>query len=228
MKRFFAINAAAIFLLLIPAALAENGKLDHVLSKMQEVSSKLVSIRATMEQVKVRRQVGGKESYTGDLIFKHLGGRKDKVRIDYRKTNQVVALDSDTITLYQPKINQIFITCRSTLASRHPDYSFITALYASVPELKTRYSIAYLRDEPFEQINTSVLEMIPKNKSAEIKTTLWVSQQTWMPIRFQVIEQDGDVTTLTLRDVVKDQNINNEEFRVTPKAGTRKKTERCG
>ena len=227
MRRFILIGTFAVLLFPLPAARGANGKLDEVLSRMQEASKKLVSIRATMEQVKQHTQIGGQENYTGDMIFKHLGRGKDKVRINYRKTNQVVAVDGDKIMLYQPKINQVFITCRSALASQHPDYAFITALYASVDELKERYAIAYLRDEQFEQINTSVLEMTPKSKSAEVKTTLWVSRVTWMPIRFQVIERNKDVTTLTLRDIARNSLIKDDEFRLTWPSRTNVSKESC-
>ncbi len=226
MRRFFLI-VPTFFLLVLPAAHGANEKLDEILSSMQDSAGKLTSIRAAMEQETLHTQIGGTETYNGDLIFKHLGAGKDKVRINYHKTLQVVAVDGNRVILYQPRINQVFITCRSALAAEHPDFSFITALYASVAELKARYAIAYQRDEVFEQVNTSVLEMTPRGKSGEVKTTLWISRQTWMPIKFQVTARNKDVTTLTLRNVVKNQNIKDDAFRVNWPSSTKKKEEDC-
>ena len=228
MRRIISTIATVCFMTagsMTPAAIARDEKLDQVLGRMQESAKMLKTIKARIQQDKLHTQTGGREVYKGKLIFKRLGSKHDKVRIDYEKTDHVVALEGEKITLYQPRVNQAFITCRSALVRDHPDFSFITALYASVGELKATYTISYVRDDTFEGAGMSVLELVPRVTLAERKTVMWVNQQSWMPIRFEVTERNGDVTTLILRDIVKNQVIDDRQFHVSVKPGTKEHKE---
>src|SRR5262249_62406301 len=92
-----------------------DDKADQILRQMHEKSRKLTTIQASIVQLK-RFQIGAKETYTGQLYFKHEGPNKDKIRITYRSGGEVtndLLIDGDKIILYQPRIKQAIITSRT-------------------------------------------------------------------------------------------------------------------
>jgi len=199
-----------------------NGKLDEVLANMERVARTVKTIEADMRQEKRDVQIGGKEVYAGRILFLHAGKSTDKLRIDYSiPQGQVVAVDGNKITLYQPAINQVILTTRSAQASQNQEFSFIATPYKSVPELKTQYNIVYVGDEPAGSAAAAKLELTPKGASSAKKLTLWVEQSTWLPIKYQVVETNNNVTTFTLSNVRINGGLKGDPFKVTTAAGTK-------
>jgi outer membrane lipoprotein-sorting protein len=198
------------------AASKANGKLDEILSNMERAARNITTIEADMFQEKRNMQIGGKEIYSGRIFFRH--DRKcDKVRINYdRPQGQVVAVLCDEIYLYQPSINQMIVTSRRAQAAKNQEFSFIATPYKSVPELKSQYNIAYIGDEQ----GAAKLDLTPKGKSSVEKLTLWVDQGSWLPIKYQVIEKTHNITTFTLNNLKKNQNLS-VDFKVKVAAGTK-------
>ncbi len=197
-----------------------NGKLDEVLANMERAARTIKTIEADMLQEKRDLQIGGKEVYSGKIFFLH-DKNCDKVRINYdRPPGQVVAVLCNEIDLYQPSINQMIITSRQAQASKNQEFSFIATPYTSVPQLKSQYNIAYLGDEQLGSNSTAKLELTPKRKSSVQKLTLWVDQSSWLPIKYQVVEKNNNVTTFTLSNLKKNQKIS-LEFKVTVPRGTK-------
>lgn len=204
-----------------PAASA-NGKLDEVLANMERAARSIKTIEADMGQEKRDRQIGGKEVYAGRIFFSHTGKNADKVRINYsRPPGQVVAVVGNEIILYQPAINQVIITTRQAQASKNQEFSFIATPYKSVPELKTQYNIVYIGDEQIESNSTAKLELTPKSKSSVQKLTLWINQSSWLPIRYQVVENNNNVTTFTLSNMKLNGGLSAGAFKVTWSPGTK-------
>jgi outer membrane lipoprotein-sorting protein len=198
-----------------------NGKLDEVLANMERVARTVKTIEADMLQEKRDMQIGGKEVYSGRIFFLH--DRKcDKVRINYdRPPGQVVAVLCNEILLYQPSIKQVILTTRQAQASKNQEFSFIATPYKSVPELKSQYNIVYVGEEPVGSSSTAKLDLTPKAKSSVQKLTLWVDESSWLPIKYQVVEKNNNVTTFTLGNMKRNGNLSGDSFKVTWPSGTK-------
>jgi len=198
-----------------------NGKLDEVLANMERAARSIKTIEADMRQEKRDRQIGGKEVYSGRIFFLH-DKKCDKVRINYENPQgQAVAVVCNQIILYQPRINQVILTTRQAQASKNQEFSFIATPYKSVPELKNQYNIVYIGDEQLESNSTAKLELAPKAKSSVQKLTLWVSQSSWLPIRYQVVENNNNLTTFTLSNMKLNGGLSPETFKVSWPSGTK-------
>ena len=128
---------------------------------MQKAAAGIRSIKADLYQEKRLGQLGGKEINNGKLWFKHEGKGSDKVKIEYYrngKPSQVVWVVGNEIWLYQPPINQVIITTRTSQASKNQEFAFIATPYKSVPELKSQYNIVHKGDDG----GNAVLELTPK------------------------------------------------------------------
>lgn len=198
-----------------------NGKLDEVLGNMERAARTIKTIEADMRQEKRDMQIGGKEVYSGKIFFLHEKAC-DKVRINYdNPQGQVVAVLCSQIILYQPSIKQVILTTRQAQASKNQEFSFIATPYKSVPELKSQYNIVYVGDEPVGSSSTAKLDLTPKTKSSVQKLTLWVDQSSWLPIKYQVVENNNNVTTFTLGNMKRNGGISNDSFKVNWPSGTK-------
>lgn len=225
MKRlqlFFVASVLFIAASLSASPVKANGQLDEVLSNMQREAKKIKTIYSRMTQQKRFKQLGGKpETYSGEIFFKHDGPGKDRVRINYDNGQQVSVVGND-ITLYQPSINQAIVTTRSGAAAKNQEFDFIATPYKSVPELKSRYNIEHKGEEQVSGVATVVLELTPKGKSSVQKLVWWVSKTSWLPVKSQVTEANGDLSTFTLEGMQTNGVIGNNRFEIKLKPGTNK------
>jgi outer membrane lipoprotein-sorting protein len=226
MKRLGIFSIAATFLLsasVFSSSAAANGQLDQVLSNMQREAQKITNLYAYMEQVKRNTQIGGREVFKGKIFFKHAGKGKDKVKIEYDiPAGQAVSVVGDEIILYQPSINQAIITSRRSQASQNQEFAFFSTPYSlSSAEIKARYQANHVGEEQVGGTRTSVLELTPKGKSAVKKMKWWVDQTTWLPIKSEVIEQNGDVSTFTLSGMKTNGSMSDGMFKINIPKGTK-------
>jgi outer membrane lipoprotein-sorting protein len=181
----------------LPAAHAgANGKVDEILSNMQKAASIIKTLQATLKQDVRNLELGGTETYNGEVFFRHAGKNADQVRIDYTKpAGRIVVVNGQQIFLYEKSTNQCFITNRNSLASKNQEFSFFATPYSlSTAEMKARYKIAYLKEEG----GTEVLELTPTGESSVRKMKWWVDKGTWLPIKSEMTEKNSEVTTFTL------------------------------
>jgi len=66
-----------------------------------------------------------------------------------------------------------------------------------------------------------VLELTPKAKSAIKKMKWWVDQTTWLPIKSEVVEQNGDISTFTLSDIKTNGAMSDAMFKIKVAKGTK-------
>ena len=223
MKR---INLSLIAVALVCAAsfsiptVEANGQLDEILANMQKAAQGIRSVRADLQAEKRFAGIGGREANNGKIWFKHEGKGSDKVKVEYQRNgvpSQVVWVVGNEIWFWQPTINQVILTTRSSQASKNQEFSFIATPYASVPELKSQYNIVHKGDEGA----AAVLELTPKRPSSVKQLTLWVNKSTWVPNRYQVIEKNGDVSTFVLSNMALNDAIAPAMFRKSWPSGTK-------
>ncbi len=201
MKRISIFFLAAAFFVAASfssSSAAPDGQLDQILAEMQKSGRAIKAVFANMTQEKKNTEIGGKpERYSGQLFFKRVGPGKDKALIKYKVPNgQVVSVSGDEIILYQPQLNQAFITSRRKQASKNKELSFIATPYSSIPELKSQYDISLKSDSA----STAVLELRPKAKSSVKLLTMWVDKSIWLPTKY-VVEDQTSISTFTLSDL---------------------------
>ncbi|HYP27854.1 MAG TPA: outer membrane lipoprotein carrier protein LolA [Blastocatellia bacterium] len=224
MKRFsiFFLVIAALISQVSPAPAGANGQLDQILANMQKNAQGIKTIYAKMTQEKRDPVVGGKEIYRGEIFLKHAGPGNDKVRINYTSpSRQSVSVIGDEIVLYQPNINQAIITSRKAQAAKNQEFSFVGTPYNSVPELKNRYNIVLKGQEQVGGASTAVLELTPKGASAAQKLTMWVDQSTWFPVKYQVVEKNGNVSSFSLSEIRKNTAMGDGLFKIKFADGTK-------
>lgn len=224
MKRInlFLIAVALLMTASFTVSTAEaNGQLDEILANMQRAASGIRTIKADLRQEKqFKGSIGGRQVDNGKIWFKHEGKGSDKVKIEYfrnGKQSQVVWVVGNEIWLYQPPINQVIITTRTTQASKNQEFAFIATPYKSVPELRSQYNIVYKGDDG----GNAVLELTPKRKSSVKQLTLWVSKSDWVPARYQVVESNGDQSTFVLNNMALNNPISNGMFKKDWPGGTK-------
>jgi outer membrane lipoprotein-sorting protein len=161
--------------------------------------------------------------FRGHIFFKHAGKTNDKVLIKYEiPAGQAVSVVGDEITLYQPSINQVIYTSRRSQASQNQEFAFFSTPYSlNSAEIKARYLAAHVGEEQVSGARTSVLELTPKAKSAIKKMKWWVDQTTWLPVKSEVVEQNGDISTFTLSDIKTNVSMSDGMFKIKVAKGTK-------
>ncbi|HXG68342.1 MAG TPA: outer-membrane lipoprotein carrier protein LolA [Blastocatellia bacterium] len=208
--------AAAVF---VPGVRA-NGNLDQILANMQKAAQGLTSLRADIAQEKKNTQLGGPtEKFNGSVVFKRAGRGNEKVRVNYTNGQQVSVIGSQ-ITLYQPSINQAIITSRQKAASKNPEFAFIVTPYTSVPELRSKYNVAYHGDEQVGSSSTAKLELTPKAPSTVKRMLVWVDKSSWLPVQFQVFDQTG-WTLFTFNNLQPNASAPDGDFKIDFAKGTK-------
>jgi outer membrane lipoprotein-sorting protein len=222
---------AGIFLLFArvdrPAsAKAQPQLLTGILNKMEKAHQDLKSLKAEIVLEKINTQIGVTDSEYGQLIYKPgMGTSKQKLRIDYTKPSKdILAVDGDNITYYQPRINQAFKGLASKLSKGKQSglAQFITvALDGSLKSASGKYNISFIKDETVESMMTSVLRLTPKSNDQFNSIDIWVSQQSWIPVRLSVTERNSDVTTVTFKNPQLNANVPNDAFSLNLPGGTK-------
>jgi outer membrane lipoprotein-sorting protein len=200
------------------SARAQDPKLDRILSSMETAARTIKSLQTDISQVKHFGSIGGPDDkVTAKLYFRHEKDNHDKIRIHYDTGNDVL-IQGEQIELYNPKTHQLIKTSRQKQAATSDELSFIATPYASMPQLKSKYTVVLLRDE--QEGRVSVLELTPKGKSSTSKVTLWVNHETWLLEKTLILEQNRDVLTYTLSNVVRNGKLPADAFKLDVPHGT--------
>lgn len=228
MKR--TISLAVVFALLITAGIYQNTQataggqlLTGVLAKMQAAHRNLRSMRADMAQVRHNPQIGSTETDYGSLIYKPGSKGKSKLRIDYSKPDQKsVSVLGENLVFYQPRINQVLKTTISKAAKgKTSSYSALVGLDGSLESLTRDYNVEYVKDELVNGKPTTRLQLTPKASGPFSRIELWVSNEFWLPVQYQMFERNGDSTIVKFTGMEINPNIADAAFNVNIPSGTK-------
>lgn len=228
MKR--TISLAAIFALLLTAGTYQNTRatagsqlLTGVLSKMQTAHRNLRSLRTGMAQVRHNPQIGSTETDYGTLIYKPGAKGKSKMRIDYTRPDQKsVSVLGENLVFYQPRINQVLKTTISKAAKgKTSSYSALVGLDGSLESLTRDYNVDYVKDELVNGKQTTRLQLIPKASGTFSRIDLWVSNEFWLPVQYQMFERNGDSTVVKFTGMEINPTIADAAFNVNIPSGTK-------
>src|SRR5215468_5831423 len=194
MKRFISLAIIAGISLLLAGADRRAGVnaqpqlLTGILNKMEKANQDLKSLKAELVLVRTNTQIDVTETTYGQLIYKPGTKKsKQKLRIDYTKPSKdILAVDGDNYVFYQPRINQAFKGSASKYSKGKQGgiAQFITiALDGSLKSASGKYNISFVKDETIDGAMTSMLRLTPKSSDQFNSIDVWVSQQSWIPVR---------------------------------------------
>ena len=208
------------------SAYAQPQILTGILNKMEKANQDLKSLKAEMILQKTNNQIGVTDSEYGQLIYKPGTSKsKQKLRIDYTKPSQdILAVDGDNYIYYQPRIKQACKGLASKISKGRQGglAQFITiGLNGSLKSASGKYNISFVRDETVEGMLTSMLRLTPKSNDQFTSIDIWVSQQSWLPVRLSVTERNSDVTVITFKNPQLNANLPNNAFSLNLPGGTK-------
>ncbi|MCG3163587.1 MAG: Outer-membrane lipoprotein carrier protein [Acidobacteria bacterium] len=232
MKKFISLAIIAGMLLLMMGAdrradaNAQPQLLTGILNKMEKANQDLKSLKAEMVLQKTNTQIGVTDNEYGQLLYKPGTTRtKQRLRIDYTKPSKdIVSVDGDNFTFYQPRINQAFKGLASKLSKGKQGgfAQFIAVgLNGSLKSASGKYQVSFVKDEAVNGVMTSVLRLTPKSNDQFTSVEIWVNQQNWFPVQFRGVERNGDLTTVTLKNLQLNAAVPDNAFAVNLPGGTK-------
>src|SRR5438477_12627107 len=85
--------------------------LTGILQKMENAHRNLKSMKAAIVQKRVNSQIGTSDTDYGIVAYKPAENGRLKLRVDYTKPdNHMLSIVGDSLTFYQPRINQALKT----------------------------------------------------------------------------------------------------------------------
>lgn len=192
--------------------------LTGILNKMEKANQDLKSLKAELVQQKTNPQINITDTAIGGLIYKPAAGKeKGKFRIDYtRPSKDIFAAVGESIVFYQPRINQVY---KNTMAKaskgKLSGASQLIGIDGSLKSLSGNYNIEYVKDEPVNGQNATLLRLTPKNGGQAASVDLWVSLQNYLPAQWKYTERNGDYTVVTLKNIQLNSNIPDSAFAVS-------------
>jgi len=232
MKRFMSLAIIAAMLLLLVGADRRAGAnsqpqiLTGILNKMEKAHQDVKSLKAEMVLEKTNTQIGVTDSEYGQLLYKPSTPKsKQKLRVDYTKPSKNIAtVDGDNFVFYQPRINQAFKGLASKLSKGKQGgfTQFITiGLNGSLKSASGKYNFSLVKeDEVVNGVITSVLRLTPKSNDQFTSIDIWVNQQNWFPMKFRGTERNGDLTTVTFKNLQLNANVSDNAFAFNLPKGT--------
>jgi outer membrane lipoprotein-sorting protein len=196
--------------------------LTGILNKMENAHHQMKSLKAELIQKKTNPQIGSTDTDYGVVLYKPASGKeKGKLRIDYtRPSKDIVSIVGETVTFYQPRINQVFKGPLGKVSKGKAGANLI-GLDSSLKALTANYNIDFVKDETIDGQMTTLLRLTPKGGGAYTAIDLWVNQQNWLPAQWKMSERNGDYTVITLKNLQLNGNVTDAAFVVNLPSGTK-------
>lgn len=207
-------------------ATAQPQLLTGILNKMDKARLELKSLKAELVLQKTNTQLSITDTEYGQLLYKPADAKgKQKFRIDYTKPSKdIIAVDGDNFTFYQPRINQAMKGVASKLSKgKQGGFAQFIAigLGGSMKSTSGKYNIGFVKDEMVNGVMTSVLRLTPKTAEQFASVDIWVNQQNWLPVQVKGVERNGDYTVVSFKNSQLNASIPDASFAVNLPSGTK-------
>ena len=192
-----------------------------VLAKMEQAGRQLKTLQAGIAQKKVDRTLGVTENSAGTLLYKAAPEGSERVLLQYTEPfPETVSVIGDKVSIYQPKLNQVFVTSRKAGANKNREIGFLGLSYGdAAQQLRDRYDVTVLGEDLVNGKPATQIALKPKNPNDSIEgLQLWIDQSTWLPVKY-FIQEKGAKTTITLSSVKKDVDLPDKRFEIVVPAG---------
>lgn len=195
---------------------AAEPTLEEILSRMDEVGSKLTSMRTALHQKKwtaiLEEFDEGERGYLSFL-------KTDQgvyLRKDIEEpTRNTLVIKEGTVIFFQPSIKQ----AQKYDMGRHRDKAeFLVLGFGSDKKtLNETYQIGLIGKETIGERTTYQLELKPKSENVAAfftRIVLWVDNKLWVPIQEQLVEPTDDYLLIRFSDVKLDVQLSKSDFEV--------------
>ncbi|MBZ5515674.1 MAG: outer membrane lipoprotein carrier protein LolA [Acidobacteriia bacterium] len=198
-------------------ALPHKGKLapdlSEVLSHMNESAKRLKTVSASLEYTKVTVLVNDVSTETGQLFYR----RGTEILINIKKPEpKTILFRKNRGEIFSPRINQIQeydLEGKNELVEQF----FLLGFNTDADKLKKEYEMKLLKEENLNGDTTVVLELVPRSEAmrAQIsEITLWVSEESWLPVQQKFLQPGGDYFTARYTNVKVNRQLPSSAFRV--------------
>ena len=216
-KVLMSFTAAAVIALAAGAPLAAPTQMmSPVLTKMEQAGQNLKTLQAGISQEKIDRTLGVKENSTGTFFYKAAAPGNERVLLEYTSPiPETVSVIGDKVSIYQPKLNQLFVTSRKASAGKNKSLGFLGLAYSdAAAQLREKYAITILGEDKINGQLTTQIQLDPKDKSDGVQAIiLWVDHQTWLPVQY-FIQEKGTKTTITLSGMKPNVQLPDTKFEI--------------
>ena len=199
------------------AAAATTQMSPAVLAKMEQAGQNLKTLQAGITQEKIDRTLGVKENSTGTFFYKAAAPGNERVLLEYTSPiPETVSVIGDKVTIYQPKLNQLFVTSRKASAGKNKSLGFLGLTYSdAAAQLREKYAITILGEDKINGQPATQIQLDPKDKSDGVQAIiLWVDHQTWLPVQY-FIQEKGTKTTITLSGMKPNIQLPDTRFEIS-------------
>jgi len=176
---------------------------DEVVKRLKEVQAKTKDFSADLYQEKKLSLLKEKIVSRGRIRFK----KPDKVSIEFfHPESSQMAFDGKTILLYykEEKVAERYSLRSNPIAERY-------LLFSKDPFQENLAEWRILED----QESFLVMEIIPKVKDPLfVKTRLRISKKDWMVIGMDMIEKNGDTTSIRYSNVRMNTGLTDSDFEI--------------
>jgi outer membrane lipoprotein carrier protein len=201
--KFWLLILISLLLIPLPVKGAAPMGVDEVVKRLKEVQEKTKDFSADLYQEKKLSLLREKIISRGNIRFK----KPDKVSIEFfhPETSQMV-FDGKTVLLYfkEEKLAERYSVRSNPIAERY-------LLFSKDPfqEKLAEWKIIEDRD------SFLVMEIYPKVKDPLfVKTRLWVSKKSWMVIGMEMIEKNGDTTSIRYSNMKVNTGLKDSDFEI--------------
>ncbi len=228
--RFFIVVSAAVALVSVGSARADDD-CDPVakaaaltaLSGAEAWAKKLTTFHAQFTQDSSAVALGASEQSGGTVVYSNPG----KMRWTYEwPEKQDFVIDGDTMTLYQPLMNQMLIDSAKAILSSELPVAFLTGI-ATVTEKFSLVRGCKL-ETPGREGEKLRLELTPKAKSAITALHLVVDGGGAMAAEraenrvtaATVIDESDNMTSFTFSRIIEGGPLKRDQFKIEVPTGT--------
>ena len=198
--RFFVPLLLALFAQTTLAA----ADLPTVLSKMNAAAAPFQGMTAKIRWVKYTKLVDDTDAESGDLWVKRDDKGQVQLRIAFTEpVRKQIRVEKTSAELFNETINQIE---EYDLKARGNELyeGLLLGFGVSGDELKKRYDIKIVAEEPIDGQPTVKLDLTPKDaedRAAGKSIQMWISTETWQPIQQKALEHSGDYRLISYSGV---------------------------
>jgi outer membrane lipoprotein-sorting protein len=206
-----------LMLTLITVALTASGCTEKNLSA-EEIATQILDKQNSTQDYSYTMHI---TSYIGEkteeskfkTLFKKPNMSKEVITEDGKENQTFVVSDGEFIWSYIPETNEVIKT-KLPENSEPTQNDYINA----VGEFLNSTNVTLLGMESIDGRTTYLLETTPKeNEEASQlidRTKIWVDKETWMPLRYEIYNGNGNLTLkIEIRDLKVNSGIPDSEFR---------------
>jgi len=202
---------------------AQTMTLEKLLDRLEEQGAEVKSMSALLEQKKwtdILQEFD--EGEFGRFLFLK---KKDQVflrkEIEDPQLSFLVIADSEVV-FFQPLIKQ----AQKYRLGKNKDKAELLVLgFGTTREaLEETYEMELLGEEKVGEIQTWILEMIPRSDKVQAffsKIVLWIDAHRWIPIQQKLIEPTDDYLLVRFSEVQLNPKLSPSDFKLKLPKGTR-------